>query len=105
MSLQVDINELKVTAGLAHLELQDEELERAFGAFQQMLEYFSAMQNADTILAGFQDGHEMANGSAEPEHFRADAADFSDAAPLVPAELVEKAAEHDGKFIVIPNVL
>jgi aspartyl-tRNA(Asn)/glutamyl-tRNA(Gln) amidotransferase subunit C len=49
----MDIEDLKVTAALAHLNLDEGELQSAFPAFEQMLGFFAAMQAADEDTAAF----------------------------------------------------
>ncbi|MDR2374933.1 MAG: aspartyl/glutamyl-tRNA amidotransferase subunit C [Treponema sp.] len=43
----MNIEDLRETAALAHLNLGDEELSGAFAAFEEMLGFFTAMQVAD----------------------------------------------------------
>jgi aspartyl-tRNA(Asn)/glutamyl-tRNA(Gln) amidotransferase subunit C len=43
----MEIEDLRETAALAHLNLDEKELSGAFSAFEQMLGYFAAMQAAD----------------------------------------------------------
>ena len=50
------IEDLKETAALAHLNLEESELAAAFPAFEQMLGYFAAMQAADDDKAAFPQG-------------------------------------------------
>ena len=47
------IEDLRETAALAHLNLDDEALDAAFPAFEQMLGFFAAMQSADEDTAAF----------------------------------------------------
>jgi aspartyl-tRNA(Asn)/glutamyl-tRNA(Gln) amidotransferase subunit C len=47
------IDDLRETAMLAHLNLDDAELAGAFPAFEQMLGFFAAMQAADEDRAAF----------------------------------------------------
>lgn len=98
----MDIDELRVTASLARLEMSDEELAAHGGAFEMMLEYFSAMQKADRIIGESPEAG-GSGGVAKPEMFRDDA--FRGALKTNPGEIIEKAGETDGNFIVIPNVL
>ncbi|MDR2468855.1 MAG: aspartyl/glutamyl-tRNA amidotransferase subunit C [Spirochaetaceae bacterium] len=98
----MDIEELKITANLARLNMSDEELRDAYCAFEQMLEYFSAMQDAGHLIDGL-DGETADVLSAAPDLFRTDAE--VSAGAVEPEAIIEKAAEHDGHFIVIPNVL
>jgi Asp-tRNA(Asn)/Glu-tRNA(Gln) amidotransferase C subunit len=103
----MDSAELKITEALAQLELSESEREDARRAFEEMLEYFSAMRDADAVLS-LADGESVADArrwSAPPAFFRADAADGGRAPEIDPERIIEKSAEHDGRFIVIPNVL
>jgi aspartyl-tRNA(Asn)/glutamyl-tRNA(Gln) amidotransferase subunit C len=108
----MDIEELKVTAQLAHLNLTREELAGAFPAFEQMLGFFAAMQAADEDTAAF-----PAAGvnvmTALAGHFRPDTHNPNNAhttssnglnQPSI-RNLIDNAGERDGRFIVVPNVL
>lgn len=95
----MDYKELETTARLAHLSMSEDELRGAFGAFEQMLEYFQAMQRADALTAA-RDG--APSESAASGRWRGDRP-AGTAAP--PREILENAGEHDGAFIIIPNVL
>jgi aspartyl-tRNA(Asn)/glutamyl-tRNA(Gln) amidotransferase subunit C len=106
------IDDLKETAALAHLNMDEAELAGAFPAFEQMLGYFAAMQAAD------QEGGAAAGksnppvsgtgGTVESGHFRSDAANVNPAgnsSQNLAENLLDSAGERDGRFIVIPNVL
>ncbi|MDR2864679.1 MAG: aspartyl/glutamyl-tRNA amidotransferase subunit C [Spirochaetaceae bacterium] len=112
----MDIEELRVSAELAHIKLDEAELSEAFPAFEQILSFFSAMQAADN------DGTLICEESshappADSTWFRRDDQSGQDEgkckAPsctdvlvdIDPAVLIQKAGETDGRFIVIPNVL
>jgi aspartyl-tRNA(Asn)/glutamyl-tRNA(Gln) amidotransferase subunit C len=116
----MDIEDLKATAQLAHLNLDEEELAASFPSFEQMLGFFAAMQAADEDAAAF-----SAPGSRETDaaganartvragHFRPDAHNPNNAhttasnglnQPAAPS-LIDNAGERDGRFIVVPNVL
>jgi aspartyl-tRNA(Asn)/glutamyl-tRNA(Gln) amidotransferase subunit C len=105
------IEDLKVTAALAHLNLSDEELAAAFPAFEQMLGYFAAMQAADNdpALQG-SGGEDSIAGKAQltSAYFRLDQgledAGRNDTAGLSEA-MLDNAGIRDGRFVVIPNVL
>ncbi|GHU08265.1 hypothetical protein FACS1894151_03890 [Spirochaetia bacterium] len=132
------IDDLVVTAGLAHLNLDKAELEAAFPAFEQMLEFFAAMQAADTDEAAFtavKKGAEPVVAAAPSDSFTTAPAspgiagniasaqtvdslffrrdnpenpvynENSGLASSVNENLLNKAGERDGRFIVIPNVL
>jgi Asp-tRNA(Asn)/Glu-tRNA(Gln) amidotransferase C subunit len=87
----MDIEELRITAALAHINFNEDELAKAFPSFTEMLSFFELMQSADGV-----DNEAAASDST---CFRADVS------AGCPETLIEKAAETDGRFIVIPNVL
>jgi aspartyl-tRNA(Asn)/glutamyl-tRNA(Gln) amidotransferase subunit C len=101
----MDLRELEETAGLAHLNISREELSAALPAFEQMLGFFAVMAGADKDLpaavpasgAGQLAGARLVQAA----HFRGD----GDGAVSDGEALVDNAAERDGRFIVIPNVL
>jgi aspartyl-tRNA(Asn)/glutamyl-tRNA(Gln) amidotransferase subunit C len=96
----MEIKDLQETAALARLNLSDDELKSAFGAFEEMLNFFAAMQEADRDVAA--DGANAASKQVGSDYFRDDKAA---AATAHGEELLQKAGERDGSFIVIPNVL
>ena len=116
------IEDLKETAELAHLNLEDEELAAAFPAFEQMLGYFAAMQAADgdRVLFPQDSGVWSAGQNAGARivasgHFRTDNPgssgldnnffiDYPNGEPSV-SDLLNNTCERDGRFLVIPNVL
>jgi aspartyl-tRNA(Asn)/glutamyl-tRNA(Gln) amidotransferase subunit C len=102
----MNIEDLKETAALAHLNLDEKELAAAFPAFEQMLGYFAAMQAAD------QEGHPPVSGSpwtVASDHFRRDKADTNhindNSSGGLSEDLLDRAGERDGRFVVVPNVL
>jgi aspartyl-tRNA(Asn)/glutamyl-tRNA(Gln) amidotransferase subunit C len=105
----MDLKELKETAGLAHLNMGDDELAAALPAFEQMLTFFAIMQNSP---ANGQDG-KAADGQAagarlvRADHFRSDAApaDLNGVSSGMNENILNNAGGRDGRFIVIPNVL
>ncbi|MDR2402649.1 MAG: aspartyl/glutamyl-tRNA amidotransferase subunit C [Spirochaetaceae bacterium] len=110
------IDDLRETALLAHLNLDDGELAAAFPAFEQMLGFFAAMQAADEDRAAFSvplSGPAVETpGSSDfsplvyADHFRSDADNPSNnAASGLNENLLNNAGERDGRFIVVPNVL
>ncbi|GMO26569.1 MAG: hypothetical protein Ta2B_06800 [Termitinemataceae bacterium] len=109
--MDIDIEELRTTATLAHLNMEESELTAAFPAFRQMVGFFTAMQNADNDEAAF--GVSIAALSAEGEamqskFFREDKAlaAISDAEKLPLNEnLLANSPQRDGRFVVVPNVL
>jgi aspartyl-tRNA(Asn)/glutamyl-tRNA(Gln) amidotransferase subunit C len=116
----MDIEDLKVTAALAHLNLDEGELKSAFPAFEQMLGFFAAMQAADEDTAAFpaaDSRHVDAAGAnvrtvvsghfrqdAHPNNAHTTASNGLNDQPLIPS-LIDNAGERDDRFIVVPNVL
>jgi aspartyl-tRNA(Asn)/glutamyl-tRNA(Gln) amidotransferase subunit C len=105
------IEDLRETAALARLNMDEKELAAAFPAFEQMLEYFAAMQEADTAgMAGSgKDGaipglsavsKTVASGYFRPDCTAGPAGDSG-----LNERLLENAGGRDGRFLVIPNVL
>jgi aspartyl-tRNA(Asn)/glutamyl-tRNA(Gln) amidotransferase subunit C len=87
--------------------LTEQELAAAFPAFEQMLGYFAAMQAADqdpSINAGSANatGALASSRLVQAGYFRPDAA-FGIAPPG--GDMLDRAGERDGRFVVIPNVL
>ena len=102
------IEDLKETAALAHLNMDEGELAAAFPTFEQMLGYFAAMQAADREeSAAPGKNRPPASGTeraVDSGHFRGDAAG-PQAAHNLAEELLDRAGERDGRFVVVPNVL
>jgi aspartyl-tRNA(Asn)/glutamyl-tRNA(Gln) amidotransferase subunit C len=63
----MEIEDLQVTAQLAHLNMGEEDLAAAFPAFEQMLGFFAAMQAADHDAGAFPAGFagDAAPGAAQ----------------------------------------
>ena len=96
----MELTDLRETAEMAYLYLSEKELQEAFPAFNQMLAFFAVMQEAENAFpdkAGNVPATVVNSG-----HFRPDAANTS--ADLSEC-MLSQAAERDGRFIVIPNVL
>jgi len=129
----MDIRELEETAQLAHLNLGGDELAAALPAFEQMIGFFAAMQEADNdasfarqaVKSGAAGTADVSGAHGGPlpaqrslpvagarlvdaEHFRLDGGGAF-AVPGTDSGLNEKMldnpGERDGRFIVIPNVL
>ncbi|MDR1047502.1 MAG: aspartyl/glutamyl-tRNA amidotransferase subunit C [Treponema sp.] len=101
------IEDLKVTAALAHLNLSDGELAAAFPAFEQMLGYFAAMQAADHDPALQGEGREdniAGKAQVTSAYFRLDQ-DLENDGRIDTGGLVDNAGARDSRFVVIPNVL
>ena len=105
----MELTDLRVTADLAHLNLSEKELQRAFPAFEEMLSFFAAMQaaDADGTMPALWDQPDQTEGMAASAKVVASGYFRPDAAHAVepPCDLLSKAGEHDGRFVVIPNVL
>lgn len=102
------IDELIETAALAHLALDESELEKMLPAFDQMLEYFTIMKNADDDRAAFPNGfNDLDNSRAvSPRFFRSDDdTSTTDGSVSNSESLLNNAGGRDGRFIVIPNIL
>jgi aspartyl-tRNA(Asn)/glutamyl-tRNA(Gln) amidotransferase subunit C len=102
------IEDLKETAALAHLTLDEKELAAMFPAFEQMLEYFSMMQTAEDDKLAFPEGlcselTDVPNNSrvVNSGFFRPDTVGLSPDSE----KFINNAGGRDGQFIVIPNVL
>jgi aspartyl-tRNA(Asn)/glutamyl-tRNA(Gln) amidotransferase subunit C len=102
--------DLRITASLAHLNVDEAELEAALPAFRDMLSYFAAMQAADNdkkAFGGDISGLSFAGDSVDSSHFRADAA-FTPAVDTpadLPETMLDNSGERDSRFVVVPNVL
>ena len=93
---------------MAHLNLGEEELSAAFPAFEQMLGYFAAMQTADSDEAAAAGAEGMAASSrlVPAAYFRTDSVNSAvNPHEDLPENMLAKAGERDGRFVVIPNVL
>ncbi|MDR0403466.1 MAG: aspartyl/glutamyl-tRNA amidotransferase subunit C [Treponema sp.] len=103
----MDQRELEETAGLAHLNVNGEELAAALPAFEQMLGFFAVMQDAaadpSVSTAETAAGQTAVARLVSSGHFRGDAA--PEGAAVSGKEILDNAGGRDGAFIVIPNVL
>jgi aspartyl-tRNA(Asn)/glutamyl-tRNA(Gln) amidotransferase subunit C len=104
----VEIEDLRETAALAHLNPDEHELAGALSAFEEMLGYFALMQAADGETAGPASGISAVARTVSSGHFRGDRG--VSPAPPSPGEdqieeMLNSAGERDGRFVVIPNVL
>jgi aspartyl-tRNA(Asn)/glutamyl-tRNA(Gln) amidotransferase subunit C len=109
----MNIEDLRETAALAHLNLGDGELAAAFPAFEQMLGYFAAMQAADKDEAAFgaNGGQEAAPAglsalarTVSSGHFRLDNQNPHTNEDIA-GRMLDNSGERDGRFVVVPNVL
>ncbi|MFQ3620338.1 MAG: Asp-tRNA(Asn)/Glu-tRNA(Gln) amidotransferase subunit GatC [Spirochaetales bacterium] len=88
--------ELRITAALAYLDLQEEKYEKLQFAVEQLLSYFSKMMEVDIT-----DLKPTTHALVRENRTRAD--------QIVPypntEALLENAPETEDRFIVIPNIL
>jgi aspartyl-tRNA(Asn)/glutamyl-tRNA(Gln) amidotransferase subunit C len=106
----MNIEDLRETAALAHLNLSEEELAGAFPAFEEMLGFFTAMQAADREFSSVE-GAAPAESFArtlDSRRFREDLCAEGDGNPGgegTVEQMLDSAGERDGRFVVVPNVL
>ncbi|GHT76187.1 hypothetical protein AGMMS50222_08390 [Endomicrobiia bacterium] len=102
----MNIEELQVTAQLAHLNMDEKELAAAFPAFEQMLGFFAAMQAADRDSAAFPEAADMVASTRSADYFRPDTPNHNpNNSHNTASSLINNAGDRDGRFIVVPNVL
>jgi aspartyl-tRNA(Asn)/glutamyl-tRNA(Gln) amidotransferase subunit C len=99
----VKIEELRETAALAHLNLDENELKGALSAFEEMLGYFAVMQAADSEITGPAPGISAVARTVASGCFRADAGVLAGEDRI--EGMLDNAGERDGRFVVVPNVL
>lgn len=117
------LEDLKVTAQLAHLGLGEEDLQAALPAFEQMLDYFAVMQTADGSIPGAAAGtadieavhsdlvlsiHQAKNNNVSNNPANMNSPNNSgnhNENILANNNLLNQAGERNGNFIVVPNVL
>jgi len=108
--------ELQATAGLAHLDLSEDEAAAALPAFERMLEYFAAMKAADEDDEAF--GRSIldvppttqavsAGNRVRFDYFNNSNTNNQGSNPLsgLADELVNRVPQSENRFVVIPNVL
>jgi aspartyl-tRNA(Asn)/glutamyl-tRNA(Gln) amidotransferase subunit C len=103
----VEIADLRETAALAHLNPGEAELAGALPAFEEMLGYFALMQAADGGTPGPASGISALARTVASGHFRGDGPSPASGPPEEDRaeEMLAGAAERDGRFVVVPNVL
>jgi hypothetical protein len=118
------IEDLKVTARLAHLGLSEEDLGAALPAFEQMLDYFAVMQTADGSRADSSGSadikavhsdlvlsiHQFNNANFPANSTNLDTNSLNNSGnhnenQAFNNNLLNQAGERNGNFIVVPNVL
>jgi aspartyl-tRNA(Asn)/glutamyl-tRNA(Gln) amidotransferase subunit C len=92
----MDKSELKITAGLAFLDLTDDEYKTLGAEVEKILDYFSKMMEID--VSGLAP---TTHALLEKNRLRGDAQKSGGPAD----SLLENAPELEDRFIVIPNVL
>ncbi|NBB90433.1 MAG: Asp-tRNA(Asn)/Glu-tRNA(Gln) amidotransferase subunit GatC [Spirochaetes bacterium] len=92
----MDRSELEITAELAHLELNDDELESLGAAVSRVVEYFSLMQAVDVS-----DLEPTTHVLLDKNRLRSDQP--NDAVDR--EALLDNAPEVEDRFILVPNVL
>ena len=107
----MNIEDLRETAALAHLNLDERELSGAFPAFEEMLGFFAVMRAAEPP-AGETPPAEIAAAGAvarivDSRWFRGDetAGKGNRAGAETAEQMLDNAGERDGRFVVVPNVL
>jgi len=111
------IEDLKETAEMAHLNPDGKDLSGIFPSFAEMIAFFDTMQTADEDRVAFPDGltsvsSAMAGASGNyrtvnSRFYRSDVNTKSgfNSSPGSADKLLDNAAERDGRFLVVPNVL
>jgi len=113
----MDIKELEITAQLAHLTLDKDQLNAIFPQFEQTIGFFDSMEKAETdpsfIKMMQQNTKPPDRGKSPPpptalfvdaQALRDDTVDTAEKSALV-EELLNNAGDRDGNFFKIPNVL
>ena len=106
----VEIEDLRETAALAHLNPGEDELAGALSAFEEMLGYFALMQAADSETGESPSGISALARTVSSDHFRGDRDPVPASRSSAPGEdrtgeMLNSAGERDGRFVVVPNVL
>ena len=109
----IDLQELTTTAQLARLNVSKDELIAALPAFEQMIDFFAAMEEADKDTAFSQQDEVFPLTSTHmvgAEYFRNDESEAGvdpkqKEQPGINEKMLNNAGKRDGSFIVIPNVL
>ena len=103
----MELSDLQDTAALARLNLGGDELQKIFPAFEEMVSFFAAMQEADAdgtlpAVAGQVDGMAASSKQSSADYLRPDSAPVEEQDS---ESLLSQAPQRDGRFIIIPNVL
>ncbi|MCX7786680.1 MAG: Asp-tRNA(Asn)/Glu-tRNA(Gln) amidotransferase subunit GatC [Spirochaetes bacterium] len=92
----MDLQELRITASLAYLDLEEEEFEKLQSAVEQLLQYFSKMMEVDIEGLPPTTHALVRENRTRPDQVLP----FTDT-----DSLLENAPETEDRFIVIPNIL
>ncbi len=96
----MDTEELKKTASLAHLSLSDEEMEALGREVSRMLDYFEKMQEIDVDSL-----EPTTHAFSKTNRLRQDTEVYGESLSQAADSLLDNAPELEDRFIVIPNVL
>ena len=109
------IDDLKETAGMAHLNPDEGEAARLFPAFAEMLAFFDSMQASNQDRTAFPEGlasvsSALAGSSGnyrtvDSGFYRASTSMNNNSPSDSIESLLDNAGERDGRFLVVPNVL
>ena len=110
--LFMTIKDLKDTANMAHLNSDESGLTRIFPSFAEMIGFFDTMLAAEDDKAAFPDGLapvSTAIAGASGNYRTVNSGFYSNAVTKdnssLSESLLNNAAERDGRFFVVPNVL
>ena len=116
-NLYMTIEDLKETAGMAHLNPNEDELAGIFPGFAEMIGFFDTMQAAENDSAAFPEGLASASSAlagasgnyrtVNSGFYRSGACTSSNdgnSSGFVES-LLDNAGERDGRFLLVPNVL
>lgn len=113
------IEDLKETAAMAHLNMDDKELAAMFPLFEKMLVLLAPMRDAEkdheafpnglapaspTVLTGVFGNSRTVNSGFYRSANSANPAD-GNPDPDLNETMLNNAGERDGRFVVVPNVL
>jgi len=96
----MNLTDLRETAGLARLALNEEELEKVFPAFKETLAFFSVLPETGGEVSP--EGIHIK--TVTPGSLRPDT-EYSQQEKNFCEAILAQAPERDGRFMVIPNVL
>jgi len=90
--------DLKETAEIAHLNLDENELNKILPLFNEMLGFLDTMKAAGEL-------NDVSNNRTVDSKFYLSVKQANTNSAALTEELLEKSGERDGRFIVVPNVL